>query len=448
LDEFLIKGGVVITMDPDRRRIKNGSVVVKGDKIEAVGRTEDLVNHYSGDSVINAEGMMIVPGFVNVHHHSQSSTVKMRGIQLETTGGLYDRSMPIKANLPDKDRYYLGLTAILADIRMGVTTDADQDFGEKNIAKAMEDSGIRAIVSEYLYSVDFEETREKGYKVFAPDISEKTLKIGLKLIDDWDGKANGRITCDLSPHAPDTCTPELFEKVREIADERGKRVTTHLAQVMEEIRQIKDMYNKTPFEFLNDLNFLGPDSYVAHCIYHKPQDIAILAKTKTNVCHCALGMSIRGGTAPLIPWLDAGITVGLGLDDRPDMIKYMQATGSVAAYRAQVYGQGYRPKANKLLELATIEGAKVLALENEIGSLEVGKKADITIIDMKKPHLKPSVDPVADLIYFGNGNDVDTVIIDGRKVVENGKILTVDVEKVLEKAQVAGQNAWDSFYKK
>lgn len=448
MDEILVKGGTIVTMDKERRIIKNGAVAMKGTLIEEIGRAEDLAAKYSGDSVIDATGMLVIPGFVNVHHHTQSSTVKMRGIQNETPGGLYDRSMPIKANLPGEDRYYLGMIAILADIRMGVTTDADQDFGEANIARAMQDSGIRAIISEYLYSVDFEETREKGYKVFAADVEEKSIKAGLKLIDDWDGKADGRITCDLAPHATDTCTPELFEKIMEEAEARSKRVTTHLAQGLEEIRQIRDMYGKTPFEWLNDLGVLGPDTYVAHCIYHKPQDIAILAETDTKVCHCALGMSQRGGTAPLIPWLESGITVGLGLDDRPDMVRYMQATMSVAAFRSTWLGQGYRPTAQKLLELATIEGAKVLDMEDKIGSLEVGKKADITLINMRKPHLQPSIDPIADLVYFGNGNDVDTVIVDGNVVVRGGEILTVDLYEVLEKAQVAGENAWNRFYEK
>jgi len=279
-------------------------------------------------------------------------------------------------------------------------------------------------------------------------MEDKSLSKGLKLIDEWDGKADGRITCDLAPHAPDTCTPELLARVREEADKRGKRITTHLAQVLEEIREIRSMYGVTPFQYLNDSGILGSDCYVAHCIYHRDQDIKLLAETDTKVCHCALGMSFRGNTAPLIPWLEAGITVGLGLDDRPDMIRYMQATRAIAAYRSTMLGQGYPPKAQQLLELATIGGAKVLGMDEKIGSLEQGKKADVTIVDMRKPHLQPSLDPVADLVFFANGNDVETVIVDGRIIVEKGKILTVDVDDILSKAQKAGERAWNKFYEK
>ncbi len=444
--EILILGGTVITMDKNRKIINNGAVAIRDNIINEVGKAEDIKKKYHPDRTIEAEGRLVIPGFVNVHHHTQSSTTKMRGIQMETSGGLYGRSMPIKEFTPPQDRYYLGMAAIMADVRMGVTTDADQDFGETNIARAMNDIGIRAVVSEYLYSVDFQETKEKGYKVFAPEMEDKTLRAGLKLIDEWDGAADGRITCDLAPHATDTCSPELLGKVREEANKRGKMITTHLAQGMAEIREIKSQYGVTPFQYLLDNDVLGSDCYVAHCIYHTGQDIQILADTDTKVCHCALGMSLGGRTAPLVPWLEAGITVGLGLDDRPDMIRYMQATMTVAAYRRTMLGQGYRPKAQKLLELATIEGAKVLGKEGEIGSLEKGKKADVTMVDMRKPHLLPSIDPVADLVYFANGNDVETVIIDGKVIVEDGKILTVSEHEMLQNAQEAGQRAWNNFY--
>jgi cytosine/adenosine deaminase-related metal-dependent hydrolase len=138
--------------------------------------------------------------------------------------------------------------------------------------------------------------------------------------------------------------------------------------------------------------------------------------------------------------------VGIGLDDRPDMIRYMQHTMGVAAYRSRWLGQGYRPKAQQVLELATIQGAKVLGMEKEIGSLEKGKKADITIVDMRKGHLSPMLDPVANLVYFANGNDVENVIIDGKIVVENGRILTVDPLEILPKTQEAGERAWSKFY--
>ena len=153
-----------------------------------------------------------------------------------------------------------------------------------------------------------------------------------------------------------------------------------------------------------------------------------------------------GGTAPLIPWLEAGITVGIGLDERPDMIRFMQHTMGVAAYRSRWLGQGYRPKAQQVLELATIQGAKVLGMDNEIGSLEPNKLADVTIVDMRKGHLTPMLDPVANLVYLANGNDVENVIIDGKIVVENEKIVTVDPLKILPKTQEAGERAWNKFY--
>lgn len=443
---LLISNGIIVTMNKEREIINNGSLVIEDNKIIDVGKTESIDKSYQAEKKIDAKGRVVLPGFINVHHHTQTNTTRCRGIAMETPGGLYSRMMPIKENTPDEDRYYLGMAALLADVRMGITTDADQDFGEANIARAVKDLGIRGRLSQYCRSVDFQETKEKGYKVFHDEIENKTLNESLKFIDEWDGKADGRISCDLAPHATDTCTPELYAKVREEANKRGKMITTHLAQSVNEIREIKDRYGRTPYEYLLDNDVLGPDCYAAHCIYHTGQDISILAETDTKVCHCAWGMHMGGGTAPLIPWLEAGITVGIGLDDRPDMIRFMQHTMGVAAYRKRWLGQGYRPKAQQVLELATIEGAKVLGMDNEIGSLEPNKLADITIVDMRKGHLTPMLDPVANLVYFANGNDVENVIIDGKIVVENEQVVTIDPLKILPKTQEAGERAWKKFY--
>lgn len=444
--DLLISNGIVITMNQEREIINNGSIVVEDNKIIDVGKTETIDKSYKAEKKIDAKGRLVLPGFINVHHHTQTSTTRCRGISMETPGGLYSRMMPIKENLPDEDRYNLGMAALMADVRMGVTTDADQDFGEANIARAVEDIGIRGRLSQYCRSVDFQETKEKGHKVFHEEIEEKTLKESLKFIDEWDGKAGGRITCDIAVHATDTSTPELLGKVREAAINTDKRITIHLAQSVNEIREIRDRYGVTPYQYLLDNEILGPDCYAAHCIYHTGSDVRILADTDTKVCHCAWGMHMGGGTAPLIPWLEAGITVGIGLDDRPDMIRYMQHTMGVAAYRSRWLGQGYRPKAQQVLELATIQGAKVLGMENEIGSLEKGKKADITIVDMRKGHLTPMLDPVANLVYFANGNDVENVIIDGKIIVEKERIVTINPLEILIKTQEAGERAWSKFY--
>jgi len=444
--DMLISGGTVATINKERSIIKDGAVAIENNKIIEVGKTTDLEKKYSADTRIEAKGRLVLPGFVNVHTHTQTSTTRCRGIAWETPRGLYTRMMPIKEHTPNEDRYYLGMASLIADLRMGITCEGDQDFGEASIAKAVKEIGIRGVLSQYIRSVDFQETKEKGYKIFHPEVEKKTLDSALEFIREWDDSAEGRIKCDLAPHATDTCTPELLAMVREEANKRGKRVTIHLAQSVAEVREIKDKYGKSPFEYLRDTEILGPDCYAAHCIYHTGQDIKILAETDTKVCHCAWGMHLEGGTAPLIPWLEAGVTVGLGLDCRVDMIRNMRHTMGVAAYRKSWLGQGHRPNAQKVLDLATIEGAKVLGMEKEIGSLEQGKRADVILVDMRKGHLTPSLDPVANLVYFANGNDVETVIVDGNIVVENGKVLTVNVLDILPHVQEAGERAWDKFY--
>ena len=445
--DILISGGTVVTLDKERRIIKDGSVAVDGNKITEVGEDQVLRKKYKADKVIEAKGRLVLPGFINAHTHCQTSVISLRGHGVETPAGLYQRTMPIKEFVSDKERYYIGIAGCLADLRFGVTCIADVDFGETSIAKVVNDTGMRGTLSEYIFSLDYQKTKERGY-TFDPEKEKTSLERSLRFIEDWDGKANGRITCTLGPHAPDACTPELLAKVREEADKRGKKINIHLAQSQEEVDEVKSRYGKTPTEYLRDNGILGPDCFAAHCVYISEKDIKILSETRTGICHCPLGFARGGTAAPLVPWLEAGCIVGLGTDGHPDMIQKMQVAQIAASFRMAISGQGYMPKANKVLELATIDAAKVLGLEKEIGSLESGKKADVILVDMRKPHLTPSVDPIADLVYFANGNDVETVIIDGKVVMENRMIKTVDEQEMLRHAQKAGERAWERFHEK
>jgi 5-methylthioadenosine/S-adenosylhomocysteine deaminase len=444
--DILVSGGTVVTLDKERRIIKNGSIAIEGNSIVEVGKAETLKKKYSAERTIEAGGRVVLPGFVNTHTHCEGQASKLRGLGLESPrGGLYELTMPIREFVPDDDRHYIAMDGCLQDLRFGITCLADVDYGEASIAKAVEDTGMRGVLSEYIYSVDFQRTRFEGY-TYAPEMEEKTLRRALKFIDDWDGKADGRITATPGPHAPDTCTPELLAKVREEADKRGKMIQIHLAQGQGEVAEVKSRHDKTPVEYLRDTGILGPDCYAAHCVYVTDEDIKILAETETKICHCAMGFARGGVAAPLVPWLEAGCTVGLGTDGRPDMLEFMRVTQIAAAFRKSIFDQGYRPNAQRVLELATINAAKVLGMEKEIGSLEQGKKADVILVDMRKPHLVPSVDPVANLVYYANGNDVETVIIDGRVVVEDRTIKTVDEQEMLRHAQRAAVRNWERFY--
>ena len=315
------------------------------------------------------------------------------------------------------------------------------------VARAVKDLGLRGLLSEYTYGIDFHKTRDAGHHVFSRDEEERTLALALKFVDEWHGKAEGRIKCSLGPHAPDTCPPEFLSKIREEAERRGLMINVHLAQGDDEVRYVMEQRGKTPTEYLRDEGILGERTFVAHCTRIDDDGIGILAETKTKIAICPHNYAKQGGTTAMMKFIEAGCPVGLGTDGAPDMIRFMEAARMAVAFRNKLFGEAYQiPSAQRVLELATIDAAKVIGMENEVGSLEVGKKADIIIVDMKRPHLTPNVDPVANMVYYGNGNDVKTVVIDGIIVMEDWEIKTIDEEKALERTQLAAEETWTRFY--
>ncbi len=354
--------------------------------------------------------------------------------------------MTIREHVPEDERYYLAMGGCLSDVRFGTTTIADWDFGEEAVARAIQDLGLRALISEYVYGIDFHKTRDAGKHVFSAEEADRTLKLGLDLVDDWHGEADGKIKCSLGPHAPDTCPPDFLAKIRDEADKRDLRINTHLAQSDEELKYVKELYNKTPVEYLQDERILGSKTSVAHCTRITDEGIKILAKTNTSISVCPRIYARRGESTALMKFLRAGCTVGLGTDGGPDMIRYMETAIVSSAFRNTFLGEEKAPNAQRVLELATIDAAKTIGMQHEIGSLEPGKKADIVIVDMKSPHLVPNVDPVANIVYYGSGSDVKTVIIDGKIVMKDRIIKTVDEREVLEKNQTAAEKIWERYY--
>jgi len=444
--DIVISNATVVTMDSARRIIKRGAVAIEGQQIVGIGKSQELDKEPS-DTKIDAEGDLVLPGFIDVHSHVQSAVASLRGYGLEApVRAAYPRwwrQMMVRRNVSDEDRYYLGMGGCLLDLRFGTTTLADWDFGEDAIAKAVRDLGLRGFLGEYLYGIDFLKTQD-GIYVFSSDDAKRTLKAGLKLVDNWNDQADGRISCFLGPLAPDTCPPQFLGEIKREADIRSLRITTHLAQSQGELKFIKEEYSASPVDYMRDL--LGQNTWVAHCNYITDEGIRVLKETQTKVGLCPHVYAREGESTPLAKFLGQGCIVGLGTDGAPDMIRNMEMAMVAAYFRRGFLSEPDPPNSQKVLELATIGGAKVLGKDREIGSLEVGKKADIIIIDMNKPHLVPNVDPVANLVYYGNGNDVKTVIIDGKIVMENRTIKTVDEEPILQKTQEAALNAWSKFY--
>ena len=409
-------------MDAKRRIFERGSVAIDGNKITAVGK--DVKE--KADVVIDAKGKVVLPGLINDHTHL--AMVLLRGVadDMALMPWLETRIWPIEKNLRAEDCYAGALLGCLEMIKSGTTCFADQYFFMENVARAVEEAGMRASLA---YGII-----EQG----DPKRRESELHAGEKLVKEFNGKAKGRITTMFGPHAPYTCSPECLIKVKELAKKHKVGIHTHISETRDEVKQITEKYGKRPVEHLDAIGFLGPEVLAAHCVWVTGREIKILKERGVTPVHNPISnMKTASGVAPVQEMLDAGIPVALGTDGAAsnntlDMINEMK----FAALLNKVHKLNpIIVSAAATLEMATINGAIGLRLDKKIGSLEAGKKADIILVDLKKPHLTPLHNVVSHLVYSATSGDVDTTIVDGKILMQGRKVMALDEDKVLERAQ-------------
>ncbi len=440
--DFLIKGGLVYPMDPSRRVIKDGAVAVEGDRIVGVGTTEELESRFSADQVIDADGKAVLPGFVNVHTHLPS--IFVRGVYGVVREGLYQVLFPVKEYLNPEHCYELGLASCLEALTSGSTTIQETYNYMDYFAKAAEETGIRADLGEQIAEADYIAIKDGGYK-YNPEQAEAMLKRAVALKSKWNGEAEGRITTSWAPLAPDMVTPWVYEEVLK-HHEPGEKISTHVEQSKREVNQVKKLYDKTSVEHLRDLEVLGPDLIGAHCIYNTDNDLKIMKEADASVLHCPRPFLLGGTTASLAKWREMGLKVGFGTDN---VFHNMWETLRTAVYGARVretMGEPKSPSYYDILELATIKGAEVMGIQDKVGSLEEGKKADIQLIDLKCPHIYPTADVTSSLVLYGGTVNVETVMVDGKILKQNGRMVGIDVGAVLDEAQRITAEIWEGLY--
>lgn len=436
--DLLITGGIVVTMDPERRVIDPGAVAIQGSRIVAVGERAAVEASCTPARRISATGSMVLPGFVNIHSHAGLSI--MRGIgEDKGSASLYPPAMAVWEVMGPDDVYAMSLLGLFELLRFGSTTVVENFRQVPAVAEAAERIGIRAALSEIVSDVDQNELRTHGYR-HDPRLGEARLKSGLDLADRWHGRAGGRLTVQLSPHAPDLCSRTLLSTIAHEARRRGLRMTLHVAQTPREVEQVKQLYGCGSVELLNDIGLLGPDVIAAHCIYINEGEIRLLAESRTAVAHNASINAKRGRIPPAIDILERGGTVGLGTDNYHGNITEVWKF-AISAARVRT-GDSVRLAPMQVLEMATLHGARALGMLDDIGSLEPGKCADVVIVDLEKPHFYPLIDPVGSLVHNMVGSDVDTVIVDGRVVIDGGRLQTARPEEILAGGQRTAESVW------
>jgi 5-methylthioadenosine/S-adenosylhomocysteine deaminase len=318
-----------------------------------------------------------------------------------------------------EDVYWGTLLAMIEMVKSGTTTCNDMYFFMGEVARAAEQVGMRAVLAHGMSGIG--------------DNAEQDLADSRSLLGTWQGGAGGRITVWLGPHAPYTCPPLYMERVLEIAAEYNAGIHIHLAETAGEVEQIGGTYGKTPVKYLQDLGVFRFPVLAAHCIHLTENDIALLAEGRVAVAHNPeSNMKLASGAAPVVAMRRAGITVGLGTDgaasnNNLDMFEEMR---SAALLHKLINQDASALPAYEALMMATSDGARALGLANEVGVLKPGFKADLILVDLNQAHLCPRHNLVAHMVYSARGSDVDTVIIDGRLVMANRKMLSVNEETV------------------
>ncbi|RJS86023.1 amidohydrolase [Candidatus Bathyarchaeota archaeon] len=421
--DLLLKGCTVLQVDPPRIIPKGAIAVDNGVIIDvcSVGKAPK----FRAEETIDADGLVAIPGLVNCHTHVPMSIFRGTAEDQQLEEWLTKSIWPLEARLTRSDVYYGALLGCLEMIKNGVTCFCDMYFYEDAVVKAVEDAGLRAVLAPGIIEAG---DRERG---------EKMLDEAVRTFKRFNGSAKGRIRIWLGPHAVYTCSQDLLGRVREEASSLGTGIHIHLAESKETVKLVKEMYGKSETFLLRDLKFLGSDVLVAHGIYLNLREIRCLAKYGVKVSYNPVSnMKLASGVPRVHELLENGVTVGLGTDgpasnNSLDMFDTMK----MGALLQKVY---YRDPTvlpvRKCVEMATVEGAKALGLEEYIGSLRPGKKADIILLNFKTPNLNPIHNLYANLVYSCRGCDVDTVIVDGKILMRNRKVLVLDENLVIKSA--------------
>ena len=438
---FLIEDAIVVTVDPRRRIVEGGSVLVEGDRIAEIRRPGDKRGGRA-EQRISAKGMAVIPGLIDTHLHLAQSLLRGCADDLPLVEWLRQRVWPIQGSFTEEDGRASAELSMLEMIKSGTTAfvgvDVVSRYGFDGVAESVAKAGIRGALAKTV--MDSPGYGGKGSIMPAGLVEEKDacIREAKSMIRKWNGIRGGLVKTWLAPRSLGGCTRELYQEVAELAKEQKTRVTMHLAEVKEDVNYAKRNFGATPFEFIEEVGLAGPGSLFAHMVWLTEDDVRRVAKTKTNVAHCpSSNLKLASGIPRVPELLEAGANVGLGCDGAPcnnsyDMIREMKLAAVIQ--KGRLLDPLTMPAAT-VLEMATLGGARAMGMESEIGSIEVGKKADLVLIDLKKPHLTPFRDIVSNIVYAAMGSDVDTAMADGRLLLRGGEALTLDEGQIVKEAQ-------------
>ncbi len=423
--DIIIKNGYILTMDPAQDDIKRGVVVIEDGIITQVSESTDE----TADTVIDAKGGVVMPGLVNTHTHAGMTLFRGYADDLTLSDWLENHIWPAEAQLTDNDLYIGTKLACLEMIRSGTTAFVDMYIHVDRVARAVEESGMRAALSYGMIDLG-DETR-----------AESELKEGKRFVKEWNGRADGRITTMYGPHAPNTCSREFLMKVKEQAKQDNAKIHIHVLETEAELNQMKEQFGMCSVNMLDEIDFLDNDVIAAHCVWLSDGDMDILNERGVNVSHNPVSnMKLASGIAPVPKMLARGVNISLGTDgcaSNNNLNMFEEMKTAALLHKVDTSDPTVLP-AQQVLEMATINGARAMGINS--GMLKVGCMADVIIVDMDKPHLTPRYNVASHLVYSASGADVRTTIVNGKVLMDDYKVLSMDEQTVMEKAKDAALN--------
>lgn len=421
--DLMVSGGTVVTMDGERHVIEDGAVAIQGDRIVAVGPAEELNRRFRPRRRLLADGRVVLPGLINTHTHAAMTLYRGVADDLVLEVWLRKYIFPLEARLTTAEFVYWGTKlAALEMILGGTTTFVDMYYFEEEVARAASEAGLRVVAGETI--LDFP----------SPDspTPQDALAYTEAFIERWQG--HPLVIPAVAPHSSYTCSAEVLQAAAELARKTGAPLLIHLAESPGEMQIVKERTGKTPAQYLESLGVLDTNVVAAHCVHVDEADRRLLAEKGVGCSHNpSSNTKLASGVAPVVDLRAAGVPVGLGTDGPAGSnndLNLFEEMDLAAKLQKVIWGNPQTLPAIDALAMATIEGARAVNLEDEIGSLEPGKRADLIIVRRDAPHAIPAYDVYSQVVYTLKAGDVETSVINGQVVLSRGRVLTLDEKQI------------------
>ncbi len=424
--DLIISGGTIVTMNTEKRVIENGAVAVQKGKIVAVGTASEIARKFLAGQTINAQNKVIVPGLVNTHTHIPMSLFRGISDDLDLQEWLTKYIFPAEAKNVTEDFVRVGTKLGLAEmIRGGTTTFCDMYYFEDAVAEETSKAGVRGVLGETIIDFPVPDNKTNG----------EAMAYAEKFINKW--KNDALIVPALAPHAPYTVSTEHLNAIRRLSDKLNAAVVIHVAETQKEVADISKQYGSRPVAYLSKIGFLNNRTIAAHVVFADDEELNVLKKLGVGVAHNPQSnMKLASGVAPVPQMLLKDLPVGLGTDGAASNndLNMWEEMDTAAKLHKVFSGDPKVVNAEQAFEMATIRGARALHLEKLIGSIETGKRADIAIVDFDDLHQTPYYNVYSSLVYATKASDVRTVVINGRVVMLDRRLLTLDENDIKKSA--------------